>query len=240
MSSPRRRRPPPTTRSESPPIRRPRHSWTWSGRCALPRRGSNITPPLCNPVFGGAVRGPHSAPGESDGLSAVFALQNTGSMRCLFVSFAVLACGCSGTRNRFTDQMRRPAADHLMPPPTPFASSGFHVGPRSRRSAGNHSPGQDCQGGCHNHGFTLSGTLFAAGTTPVVAHRSGVDANARRSTWSASATNFTSKTVAFLNLTASFPPFTGWPARSPRAAAVATSRAATPPARRARSTFPNR
>ena len=35
--------------------------------------------------------------------------------------------------------------------------------------SGHHNPGQDCQQGCHNHGFTLSGTLFASSTstTPV-------------------------------------------------------------------------
>lgn len=36
--------------------------------------------------------------------------------------------------------------------------------------SGHHNPGQDCQQGCHNHGFTVSGTLFATSTstTPVV------------------------------------------------------------------------
>jgi len=35
---------------------------------------------------------------------------------------------------------------------------------------GHHRPGEDCQSGCHNHGFTLSGTLMSSGTatTPVV------------------------------------------------------------------------
>ena len=34
---------------------------------------------------------------------------------------------------------------------------------------GHHNPGQDCQGGCHNHGFKLSGTLYttANGAAPV-------------------------------------------------------------------------
>src|SRR5262245_16680908 len=33
-------------------------------------------------------------------------------------------------------------------------------------SGGHHNAGQDCLQGCHNHGFTLSGTLYdAAGTT---------------------------------------------------------------------------
>ncbi len=32
--------------------------------------------------------------------------------------------------------------------------------------SGHHNPGQDCMGSCHNHGFTLSGTLYdsSAGT----------------------------------------------------------------------------
>lgn len=34
---------------------------------------------------------------------------------------------------------------------------------------GHHNPGQDCQNGCHNHGFFLSGTLYSSanGGTPV-------------------------------------------------------------------------
>jgi hypothetical protein len=37
-------------------------------------------------------------------------------------------------------------------------------------TSGHHNAGQDCMNGCHNHGFTLAGTLFAssAGGTPVV------------------------------------------------------------------------
>lgn len=36
--------------------------------------------------------------------------------------------------------------------------------------SGTHHPGEDCQGACHNHGFTFGGTLFAAAnsTTPLV------------------------------------------------------------------------
>jgi hypothetical protein len=35
---------------------------------------------------------------------------------------------------------------------------------------GHHHPGENCQNGCHNHGFKLSGTLYtsATGATPVV------------------------------------------------------------------------
>jgi hypothetical protein len=36
--------------------------------------------------------------------------------------------------------------------------------------SGHHHPGEDCQGSCHNHGFTLGGTLFVApgSATPLV------------------------------------------------------------------------
>jgi hypothetical protein len=35
--------------------------------------------------------------------------------------------------------------------------------------SGHHNAGQDCQGSCHNHGFTLAGTVFtAAGSTTAV------------------------------------------------------------------------
>lgn len=35
---------------------------------------------------------------------------------------------------------------------------------------GHHNPGQDCQSNCHNHGFYMSGTLYASagGGQPVV------------------------------------------------------------------------
>jgi len=33
--------------------------------------------------------------------------------------------------------------------------------------SGHHNPGQDCQGSCHNHGFTLAGTIYASTTTPL-------------------------------------------------------------------------
>lgn len=41
--------------------------------------------------------------------------------------------------------------------------------PAAQLGSGHHNAGQDCQQGCHNHGFTLSGTMFAAAnsTTPV-------------------------------------------------------------------------
>ena len=30
---------------------------------------------------------------------------------------------------------------------------------------GHHNPGQDCMGACHNHGFTLAGTIYSGGAT---------------------------------------------------------------------------
>ena len=53
------------------------------------------------------------------------------------------------------------------------ASSGFacrNQVPTAQLGDGHHNAGQDCMNGCHNHGFTLAGTLFAAAnsTTPVL------------------------------------------------------------------------
>ncbi len=41
--------------------------------------------------------------------------------------------------------------------------------PANQLSSGNHNAGQDCMNGCHNHGFTLAGTLFtsSAGVTTI-------------------------------------------------------------------------
>lgn len=36
--------------------------------------------------------------------------------------------------------------------------------PVSTVGDGHHNPGRDCQQSCHNHGFTLSGTVFASAT----------------------------------------------------------------------------
>jgi hypothetical protein len=46
-------------------------------------------------------------------------------------------------------------------------AAGFACRPRvATVGSGNHHAGEDCQGSCHNHGFTLAGTIFApAGTT---------------------------------------------------------------------------
>ena len=46
-------------------------------------------------------------------------------------------------------------------------------------TSGHHNPGQDCQGACHNHGFTLSGTIYdQTKTTPIAgATIVAIDAN---------------------------------------------------------------
>ena len=49
--------------------------------------------------------------------------------------------------------------------------------------SGHHNAGQDCMNGCHNHGFTIAGTVYAAvnGGTPVVgATVHVVDANGQK------------------------------------------------------------
>ncbi len=66
------------------------------------------------------------------------------------------------------------------------ASGGLAFGPCRDKAPngldGHHNPGQSCQGGCHDHGFTLAGTLQTtiAGGTPVVGGAISVrDANGR-------------------------------------------------------------
>jgi len=47
-------------------------------------------------------------------------------------------------------------ADALMIACRPRKTTGF--------DSGHHNPGQDCQGACHDHGFAMSGTLYANAT----------------------------------------------------------------------------
>ena len=67
--------------------------------------------------------------------------------------------------------------------------------------SGNHHPGEDCQGPCHNHGFTLAGTIFSgAAATPMIgATITAVDA-AGKTIDIVSRTNgnfYTSQSIAF-------------------------------------------
>jgi hypothetical protein len=78
--------------------------------------------------------------------------------------------------------------DGSMPSPDASAGGGTDAAgfacrnavPSNQLGSGHHNPGQDCQQGCHNHGFTLSGTMFTSTTssTPVIgATVTVVDAN---------------------------------------------------------------
>lgn len=66
-----------------------------------------------------------------------------------------------------------PAPDAGMAAPdAALGDAGFacrNAVPSNQLSSGHHNAGQDCQNACHNHGFTLSGTMFASATstTPV-------------------------------------------------------------------------
>lgn len=66
---------------------------------------------------------------------------------------------------------------------------------------GHHNPGQDCLNGCHDHGFTLAGTLYNTGGTAVLAGASITVTDANNATFdmvSQSNGNFyTSRSVAF-------------------------------------------
>jgi len=113
----------------------------------------------------------------------VLALQNTSPMRVFLPGLLVLACSCTVAIQGSGSPSDPDAANS---PDAPNGTSDAPAGGFQCRNAvanvgtGNHNAGQDCMGGCHNHGFTLSGTLFAAptGTTPMVgASVTVVDAN---------------------------------------------------------------
>jgi hypothetical protein len=48
-------------------------------------------------------------------------------------------------------------------------------------TSGHHNPGLDCQGSCHDHGFTLAGTLYDGTKTNAIAGATilAVDANGK-------------------------------------------------------------
>jgi hypothetical protein len=66
---------------------------------------------------------------------------------------------------------------------------------------GHHNAGQDCMQGCHNHGFTLSGTLYgAAGTTALAGGTITVTDSAGKTLNLVTAQNgnfYTSQAIAF-------------------------------------------
>ena len=76
---------------------------------------------------------------------------------------------------------------------------------------GHHNAGLDCQGSCHNHGFTLSGTIYGANKTTAQSGASitVVDANGNSFDMVSQANGnfYTSNTIAFpVTITASMCP----------------------------------
>ncbi|MEO8553986.1 MAG: hypothetical protein ABI678_28625 [Kofleriaceae bacterium] len=87
---------------------------------------------------------------------------------------------------------------------------------------GHHNPGQDCLNGCHNHGFTLAGTLYNAAATAVLPGASITVKDANGATFDMVAQQngnfYTSKVIAFpITVYAS-----ACPASTPMSAAIAT------------------
>src|ERR1041384_6486133 len=97
-------------------------------------------------------------------------------MRCLGLLLLASACtvgGATGGTNGDDGSGGAPDAgttqsdgSTITPPDAPAFMCRNKVTPVGD---GHHNPGQDCQGGCHNHGFRLSGTLYttANGAAPV-------------------------------------------------------------------------
>jgi hypothetical protein len=82
---------------------------------------------------------------------------------------ALMVCGCAGEIRDVGgggggDPSPAPDAGIVEPPPS-FACRPVVT---ANLRNGEHNPGQDCNGSCHDHGFTLGGTLFAqvAGAAP--------------------------------------------------------------------------
>ena len=87
----------------------------------------------------------------------------------LLLGLVVLAAGCIGSIDGIEDtSSNNPDGGNTThtpdAPKPPCKNKVTAVGD------GHHYPGMDCQEGCHNHNFSLSGTLFtgATGTTPIV------------------------------------------------------------------------
>lgn len=103
-------------------------------------------------------------------------------MRAFLFGFCVIAMSCARST---------PSGEPIDAPPGTFRDApGTHDGPGGGRDAagdsgamgdasfackpanilhgdGHHNPGQDCMGSCHDHGFSLAGTLYLAdGVTP--------------------------------------------------------------------------
>jgi len=95
------------------------------------------------------------------------------SIACLIGLLLASSCvnGITGNTNGGPDASSRSGTDATRS--IDGAISTSDAGPftcrntvTSGNTAGHHNPGMDCMDGCHNHGFTLAGTLYtsAAGT----------------------------------------------------------------------------
>jgi hypothetical protein len=118
---------------------------------------------------------------------------------------ALVSIGCTGQITGPSGDLPDGGAANDSPTGQPDAPSA-EIQCRPKVAAnlpdGEHNPGQDCNGACHDHGFTLAGTLYtsAAGTAPFTGGTiTIIDANGVvTDAVSASNGNFyTSKAVAF-------------------------------------------
>ena len=75
--------------------------------------------------------------------------------------------GGSGSGNEQPDAAPVNAIDAAVVADAPAAFTCRNQVPLAQLSSGHHNAGLDCMDGCHNHGFTLAGTLYtsSAGTT---------------------------------------------------------------------------
>jgi hypothetical protein len=104
-------------------------------------------------------------------------------------SWSLLACaaalaGCVGQPTSTPPDADRPVRvdARLADGPLPDGMAEFMCRDKitAGLESGRHRPGENCQQGCHNHGFSMSGTLYTAAdsTTPVVgASITFIDAN---------------------------------------------------------------
>jgi len=86
-------------------------------------------------------------------------------MRQVVIAVALFS-GCTGEITRGGSNDVTPDAGGAGDGPVDAAIDAIGFACRNQVASvgsGNHHPGEDCQGACHNHGFTLGGTLYAAG-----------------------------------------------------------------------------
>lgn len=80
----------------------------------------------------------------------------------IVVLLAALASACTPASPTAADAAPKPHDARPIDGPPPDAYLGPCAPNVPNVGSGNHNPGQDCQGVCHDHGFNASGTLFDA------------------------------------------------------------------------------